>query len=399
MKAGATSRTVAVKLHICLNEALYYFSFTLWYAGEIVFNTSTKTFIGIDVFTLGSMISGLVFALLMIQILFLQKYEPKTLLIICLITFFMALSVLLSGNRQIFAMWMFVVAAKEISFERVIRIAKALLILGLSITFLLCFLGILEDVVLYSHSHGTFRHTLGFIHPNLLGMRVFQLVLCVIYTHRDQIRFRDYVLIISAVCFCWIFPNCRTATVALMILFVMLLLYKRMDSGRKKRGVAFSSFMITGAVSANMISIALSLVDISKNSVFLLLDKAAQNRFAWGHLVYGIFGVSVFGQRIRLASTEERIAGMSNDLFLDNAYFHILLKYGIVTFIIFSTLYITGMSYFKQKGERMMTLILFMYSVYGIMETGMFLLQYNVFLISLGAVLFHRLYAREGYVQ
>ncbi|MCR4762770.1 MAG: hypothetical protein K5696_04500 [Lachnospiraceae bacterium] len=397
MKAGATSRTVAVKLHICLNEALYYFAFTLWYAFEIVFNTSIKTFFGIDVFALGGFISWLVFALLMIQILFLQKYEPKTLLIICLITFFMALSVLLSGNRQIFAMWMFAVAAKEISFERVVRIAKALLILGFSIILPLYFLGILEDVVLYSH--GTFRHTLGFIHPNLLGMRVFQLVLCVIYTHRDQIRFRDYVLIISAVCFCWIFPNSKTPTVALMILFVMLLLYKRMESGRKKRGVAFSSFMITGAVSANMISIALSLVDISKNSVFLLLDKAAQNRFAWGHLVYGIFGVSVFGQRIRLASTEERIAGMSNDLFLDNAYFHILLEYGIVTFIIFSTLYITGMSYFKQKGERMMILILFMYSVYGIMETGMFLLQHNVFLISLGAVLFHRLYAREGCVQ
>ena len=77
----------------------------------------------------------------------------------------------------------------------------------------------------------------------------------------------------------------------------------------------------------------------------------------------------------------------------------ILLRYGIVDFVIFMTVYILCMRYHVKCGNYSIVVILFVYSIYGIMEAGFYSMAHNIFLLVIGTMLFRKdLYGRN-YLQ
>lgn len=381
-------RTIRGKYVIVLNDTYIYFVFALWYITEIIFNTSAKTIFGIDMQIINNSMSYVMFILLMVQILFFQKYDFKTLVRIFVITGFMMISVILSGNKYLFATWMFIVAAQNIDMDRVMRLARNILIVLILSVMILCYMGILEDVIMYRGS--LIRHSLGFLHCNQLGLRVFQLVLCILYLNRNKIKMRHLLMIAFAAYFCYRVPNSQTATIVLMVLFVLMVIYSLLDLKFEHRKSLYSMMLIPGAVFVNAISVIFSIFDLSANRLFVLIDQALSIRFTSCHRIFIMYGVTLFGNTIYVTEMERKIVGITTRLWLDNAYMFMLLRYGAVTFILFSILYIAGMIYYKRLNENFIVIIMFLYAVYGIMETGMIMMQHNVFLLALGMPLYYK---------
>ena len=163
-------------------DNFFIYIFVLWYSTEILYNSTLKDIMGISMNKISDIITWIVF-LLLVQILFLQTYSKRELFLIAGITFPIVLATVLSVHRTIMSAWMFIVAAKNVEFKQIIHTAYKILLIMIPIIFLLCLAGIIDNRILMRGS--VRRYSLGFSHPNQLGLRTFQLAACHCYVDKD----------------------------------------------------------------------------------------------------------------------------------------------------------------------------------------------------------------------
>jgi hypothetical protein len=291
-----------------------------------------------------------------------------------------------SGHNKIMATWIFVVVAKNIDFEIVIRLIYVIEILMTILVIYLWAAGYISEYTMYRGY--TIRHSLGFSHPNQLGIRIFLITICRSYIRKDKFNFFDWMIVIAASIFLYLVPNSQTSCLALIILAIILLAYKVFDLFGANANV-LSDVCILVAVASNVCSIVFSIIDIRKYSILKLIDSVMSTRFSQCYRTMKYFGVKTWGQDIQLFFTKKS----TNQIFhfwLDNAYVALLLRYGIVLFILFSFLYVYTMVTLKKKGQHYLVGFLSLYAIYGMMENNFFSISQNIFLLLLSYPLFRR---------
>ena len=376
-------------LTIRRNYNLFFsFVFILWYSTEIVFNTTLETMMGISVLKISSIINWLVFLLLMVQIVVFQTYRKKELFIIALITIPIVTATVLAEHKSMLSAWMFIVASKNVNFKEIIKTAYVILLVEVPMIIIMCFAGVIDDRIIMRNDRQ--RFSLGFSHPNQLGLRVFQLIVCHCYLRRDKFRIRDYIYILCAVLFSIYVPNSQTAYICLVILLLLVFLFGWL---KEYHGMAMEIYMkglVIGVFLLNLFSIVLTLVDVKKYPFLVQIDKWMSIRFSTGHRVWLLYGISFFGQKVYITEEERRMAGINRIFFLDNAYANILLRYGIFVFAIFSIGFLFLVKCEGKQKNYMLVIILFVYSLYGVMEAGLYMMTHNIFLLSFADVLYQK---------
>ena len=80
--------------------------------------------------------------------------------------------------------------------------------------------------------------------------------------------------------------------------------------------------------------------------------------------------------------------GVKQFLYLDNAYASILIRYGVLVFIMFSFFYLLLLKEEANHHKGMLVIILFLYALYGVMENGLYQMTHNIFLIAFANLLY-----------
>lgn len=369
-------------------NSLYIYIFIFWYASEILFNSTLNTILGISVDKISNWVAWLVFGTLMLQIVFFQSYTRRQLIIIAMVTLPIVIATLLSGNRYMLSGWMFVVAARNIDWDDVIYIAYRILLIMIPFVVALYLFGFIENVTLIRGN--VRRFSLGFSHPNQLGLRVFQLAVCHCYVHKDRIRKLDYILICLIIIFLVRVPNSKTAYIVTTVLVCMLLLYNFVKKRDSKKMKFFENSLLLGTFCFCFFSIYFAYIDVKRNSVLAVIDKWMSSRFSSCHIVWQLYGVSALGQRVYISEDERKLVGIKTRLWLDNAYVGILLRYGILVFLIFSVGYLCLIKFMIIQKQYVLAIILFLYALYGVMENGLYMVTHNIFLITFSFLLYGR---------
>lgn len=368
--------------------SFYIFIFAFWYSTEVIFNTTLKSVFGIQTDVLNNLVNWVVFALLMLQIVFMQLYTKRELVIIIIITLPIVISTGLSGNKSLISLWMFIVAAKKICFDRLIETAYKILLLMVPMVIFFRLMGVLDD---YTIMRGSVqRFSLGFSHPNQLGLRIFQLILCHCYVNRDKLSVTCFSNIVLATVFTFIIPNSKTAYISLMVFLILILFYEYIQKKNSIITKRFASSLVIGTLLLNVLSLIFSYIDVNKNTALSQIDKWMSARFSWCHIVWQIYGVSFWGQKVYVSEGERKLAGIQNRLYLDNAYVSILLRYGVIVFLIFSFFYIYLIYKKVDQKQYILAIILFLYALYGVMENGFFMVTHNIFLIAFADLLYNK---------
>ena len=375
------NRTIRLK-----NFFLYIFTF--WYGTEIIFNSTLFDMQSGVYDRINIIATWLVFGLLMMQIVFFQSYTRRELMVIVSVTLPMVAATVLSGQRTILSAWMFIVAAKNIDLDSVIQRAYKILLILTPTIMILCVLGVIENKMLLRGNIP--RYALGFLHPNQLGLRVFQLIVCHCYVHKGALRKHNYFYILFSIFFLVRIPNSKTAYIVTIFFLVLLLLYRYIE-GRKAELIGlYEKGIFYGALCFNLFSIILSYIDVNKNFVLAKIDDWMSSRFSFCHIVWGLYKVTVFGQRIYVTEEERSLAGIRSRLWLDNAYVSALLRYGILVFLIFSIGYLCLIRAALLQKQYMLAIILFLYALYGVMENGLYMITHNIFLITFSTLLYKK---------
>lgn len=372
-----------------LHEHLYTWTFVLWSIASILYDTTLrKSGRYIDlVYGLNEATDIIILTLLLAQILFFQKYRFRELIIIAIVSIPVVISAWKSVNYVFLSAWLFVLAAKNIPFRRMIETTYRVLVIAVPIIIVLYFSGVLGDVFYYRN--GIRRYALGFVHPNILGLRILQLNICHFYLRKDDLKVHDYIMGLVSVAFIAIVPASQTSFICNLILVILFFARGRILGKSTKGRWGFLQALIVMTVLCNILSLAFSLVDTSSNIVLKLIDNSLSRRFYHCYRDINLFGISLLGQHLPIKEQESYAAGLGR-LFLDNTYVGILLWYGIIVYLLFSIAYPCAMIRFKRRGDDYIVIVLFLYAIYGVMDLGTYMLTNNVFLLAFSEIIYNK---------
>ncbi len=367
-----------------------YFTLSLWLAGEVLFSSTIKRIFIWKTEDVNDFMAWFILALLMIQIVFFQRYQLRELVFIAIVTVPIVIATICSSQNIMMSTWIFIVAAKYIDFDKLIRIAYLVQIIMVFVVLYLFFTGVIDEYTMYRGA--ILRHSLGFGHPNRLGIRIFQLVVCRCYLRRDKINFSDVLIIIASAVFVNLVANSKTAYYSLLIFAGMMTIHviSSMTELSLDRIISYTIY-VAGAV--NILSLVLSFIDVKKYPFLKAIDKAMSIRFSTGHETLKYYGVTIWGQDVQRV-VKRHMIGSIYHFWLDNSYMSILLRYGVVVFLIFSLLYIGTMMYLKKGKQYMLLEIMCLYAIYGVMENN-FSMSRNIFLLLISYPLFSRALSEE----
>ncbi len=361
-----------------------YFILTLWMSTEVLFNSTIEYVFIWERDNLNDVMAYVVLALLLVQIVFFQSYQIKELLLIGTITIFIAYATINSNHNALMSTWIFVVASKHINFDKFIELTYLIQFVMFIVIIYMFINGYINDFTVYRGN--ILRHSLGFSHPNQLGIRVFLLLVCRCYYRRNRINLIDITIVLAAAYFVNKVANSKTSYYALIILAAITMVYVLLLRLGSKMNL-FANVVIVIALISNVGSIFLSTHSLNHNKLLKSFDIVMSRRFSQCYRTMCYYGVKLFGQDVQLI-VKRPIIGAIYHFWLDNAYMAILLRYGVVVFLLFSTLYITTLLHLKRTEQYYLMGIMGLYSIYGIMENNYFSMSQNLFLVTLSFPLF-----------
>ncbi len=376
-------------------EKFFYIIFVLWLSTEILFSSTLKTIYKLNVAELNDTMAYVVLVLLVIQIIFFQQYSVNELVAISLMSLPIVYATINSNHNTMMATWIFIIAAKYMDVDKLMNIAYVVQVVMIALVIYLFLTGVIEEQTLY---RGTvLRHSLGFSHPNQLGVRVFQLMVCRYYKKRKKVIFLDVVLNVGAAVFINVVANSKTCFYALVILSIMMLSHIIISMTNINLD-SFIVYTILLALFSNIFSVIFSFVNVKKYALLNIIDKAMSRRFYHCYRTMKFYGVSLWGKDVQKI-VKRHIIGRVYHFWLDNAYMTIVLRYGIIVFCIFSALYISTMFYLKKEKQFVLMEIMCIYAIYGIMENNYFAMSMNIFLLILSYPIYKTILPNEEMIR
>lgn len=280
-------------------------------------------------------------------------------IVISVISILVLIVTIQSNSNYLLTLILFVIASKESDIGSLISIAYRLLLLCLVIIILLSRINAIPDIQFTINN--IVIHSLGFNHPNILGMRVFQCLILHVYLNRKRYI---YCVIISTLTLLFVYfvPNSQSPSILIALLIVGVGTIRLLEHYNKAHILMIG--MIVAAVVVNSLSVFFCIINIGKYPLLKEIDRLLSFRFSMSHIVYSIYGIKLFGQPVYLTTNERTAVGLSSHFYLDNAYMSMLLKYGVVGYSIFSILFILTMIFLYKKAVYTIILLFYLCGIW-----------------------------------
>lgn len=367
-----------------IGEKVFYYSFICWFVSDIISSTTLSESLYINYSIVDRCVNVFVLILLVIRALFFQEYSLRQLYTVILIGVISALSALQSHNYNFFSMVIFVIASQGIDFIKVVKNVYKSLLVCIPTICAMCMLGVLRDVVTYRS--GMVRHSLGFIHPNVLGIRVFQLCVCFLIINNRRI-IMQMLFSVATAAFTYMIPNSKTAYITSAAIVVFLPIYYFAERSEDARRVVSRLAMIGVCIITFLILLS-TCIEFSNYRILSMLDDALSLRLTHAHRAFIESGARLFGNVVYTTVDERRSIGLYGHLYLDCSYAILLVRYGLLVLVGFIVFYLKAMRSQARRRNLQAVMLLFVYAVYGIMEPTMFMLKYNIVLLLIADELY-----------
>lgn len=376
---------------------LFLFIFTFWFSIEFLSATTIEKILFLPIGRINRISNYFIIMLLAVQIVFCQTYKKREMIVIAAVSVPFLITAAYAGSYTLLSAWLFIVAAKNTDFDKLVSVIYQLLFFMIPMVILLCLCGVIGDNT--KIRDGASRYSLGFMHPNQLGVRLLLFVICHLYLHRNRLKSIDYGIAFATALFIYLVPNSQSSCMCLLILIVLLLFYQICRKYNEILSAFQGKLLLILAAAVNGGSILLSCFDVKQNEILWQFNVWMSARFSEGYKTLKVYGVPLWGQPVYVFEEERIRMGMTDGagkLLLDNAYMLLLIKYGILSYLIFSAAYLLLMNYYRIKKQYVIMIILFVYAVYGIMENGLVQAYHNIFLISFSNMLYGKLGENNG---
>ncbi len=323
---------------------------------------------------------GVVFYVIFIN----RKAKKEELFKILIYFIVVTITAFVSSNKQLLKIMLLMMAFKEIDFDDFCKKDFKYRLLFLISIIILSFVGLTNGNDVFRENEIR-RYSLGFYHPNILGLHTLTLCLEYLYINRNKERVKQFVVVIITLLFNAFVTDSRACIVSLLLAFVYLCFPKKnlakiYDSALCKTTVKniYLIFMII------MLILSFSF-KLDGNNFINKIDNMLSTRiYCANYYVKNYNLLKPFGQFIE--RLDDSIVG--NFLPLDIGYIHLLVIYGPIMMALLLYMFYTIFKRSYKNKNYMLISIFVIWSVYSVIETNSLVDIYNPFLITLAVVFY-----------
>ncbi len=305
-------------------------------------------------------------------------YTTQELLAIGILLILGILSYYISNGHFFFDLTLIIAIAKGVDFEKFLKRALVLLILFAFVIICLAGLEIISSVVKERVDNTQMRNSLGFTHPNTIGLLVFEVIAGVIALERKRLKTVHLWLLLAVGVIFYLITRSQSCLLGTVLLVFAVLIYKWLQ--RK-------------AFSPRQMQIFISVVLIIAAVVTILFIRyywvrpeelgfqTLSGRITLAQKYLDAYGVNLFGHDI-LTGRDVALPGYAADYsYLDNGEIWYLVRLGIVGFVVFFFVYVRMIVQAIRQKEFVLCIIAAVYLIYSLTEGTALRIPFNFMII------------------
>lgn len=318
---------------------------------------------------------NLLYVLLLLKAGFTAVYRPKELWCLLAVLPIGLLNVLFSGDFALMEFAIVVIAAKDISPRKLVKVFAVIKSAALVLTLALCLLNVLPNLA-YENSD-SIDYTYGFCHRNVLGANMAILCLAWLYLRYQDLWMYDLLLWSGLTLVTYLLVHSRTSLMIMVLSITLIFISRRY--GHKLLGQPRTRKILVGFfLGLFLVSLICTIFYKRYDPFWELVDKFFTKRLRFAHQCLDTYGLSIFGQPMAFVSTlEAQNDTESTRLILDNAFMRSLLHNGILPGGLFLLTYGNTLNRSWNRRNVPLVVCMLVMAIYGISERFMLDVYYN----------------------
>lgn len=293
----------------------------------------------------------------------------------------------LSKTDDILWTWLFILGSRNTSRKKVVETVMWAHLISFVVVVGMCVFGKIDNRTFNATTDITrIRHSYGFTHPNLMGITILIVCICLLYLHFDKFKVKDYLVFAVAEYILYTVCYSRTSAALLIIMLVLTWFSKLIIAGRIKY---ILNPILWGTICVSVTASIYCAICYNPRNVFMfLLDTIFSKRLSFANNYLNEYGFSILGQEIeQISSLEASALGVTAKI-LDNAYMHIFINYGLIIGIILFFGYTKLVARSIRTNDYKTIICICIFFIWGVSEKYLYMPSYNFTLIFLGGILF-----------
>ena len=372
---------------------LFLLALSIYFMGEVL---STTMFPIPEIFKRFFQFAGIGLAIW--KIVQFDCFSLKEIFFITVLFINVLLVKIFSGYSERIYWVIFLVGAKNVSFEKIL---KSYFVVSLSImlfAFSASLLKIIENLQYNSDNRGI-RNSFGIIYPTDFAAHVFFLMLVFLYLKKSKVKICDYIICLIISVFIYCFCKTRLDCICMVLLIAGHMLIKYGVWGkkhRKKKQKKKSISMILGMYSMPTAFFIMWLLTVLYNlgvPIAYDIDYWISNRLRLQSQGMMEYGFRLFGQYVYMNGNGRSVILPVNYFFIDCSYFYVILQFGALFGILIFAIY--AMCCRKNKEDSFFHLTIVMIAINCMIAHHLLSLAYNPFSMALFAKSSYELYIKD----
>lgn len=239
-----------------------------------------------------------------------------------------------------------VAGAADVDFDRIAKLFLWTSVVLTLATITAALAGIVENVSVPRSGETVYSY--GFYYSTEFSAHVLAISVAWFYVHRKRLSAKAYVPVVLWNTVTFLLTNGR---LSFFLTLFMVLAVAVVDRRAKARGDSYAypkllklSFFIMAAISIVL------MVVYQGGGLLGTLNNVLTNRLYYAHKGYLDYGVTLFGQQIQMTGWGGgKIVWAENYFYIDNSYANILLRFGVVSFLM--VLVVCSLPYARLRGN------------------------------------------------
>lgn len=363
---------------ISLNDLIYIIAFCLFLFVKLLDHTT----FGLPTSIKYSCIA-IAIILLMTKLILQNRLCLKLLVLSIFAVIVFYISMMHNGNYQLLYTVLFIVAAKNVKFNKIVSSYIIITSIVLFLTVSAFATGLITENS--TIRDGIVRHSFGYTYPTDFVALLFYLFAADLYLaviNKKGIVFRNLIYVITAFV-TYRLCDSRIGSFSILLLVPLSIYLKKKYCETNVFVDKFLKFLMNYSfVICATISIVFvhGLIYNDRNPILLAIDSFSSYRLLNCLIAVKTYGYSLFGQNIYALYNA---TGNNEWFFIDNSYYIILIVYGLAVFAITCFVFVWRMRNLILEKKYIIPIIFILISLNSIIGQQFVLIEYNVFLLAI----------------
>ena len=253
-----------------------------------------------------------------------RKYKLNCLMIVFMLMALSFVVFLRTKEEFLLCTILYILAAKDVKIDEFIKkdVKYKLFIL---LFVIICYKLGLTSSNIFSRSDGTIRNTLGFAHPNQLGLCLFSISCGIAFIHYKKYKITDYLIFIMSLIICHSVCDSRSSFFGILIVLLIALFRKFIENNK-----LINKLIVFLPEVLFLLSLLFTILYTNNFQIAYDVNKVLNSRLYHASAFLNYYGINLFGHYFDYYGLTNLRYDLRGLTILDNAYMHILIHFGVI---------------------------------------------------------------------